>query len=152
MKINVDTYNWGHLSQNVAKAKSIRKNLETARDIIKDGMIRYIKRKINARNKKQAEDMELAFKDLADYKSKAEIHDAYGYDIISESEMRRLEELWDARENFVDESGHFSDEVTNLLDYAIRLIGEQYYEFLEETDQAQRIAEEQRRKAAFGKL
>lgn len=152
MKIDVETYDWDHLKQNVAKAKSIRNNLEKARDIIKEGMLRYIKSKIKARNKKQAEDMELVFKDLADYKSKAEIQEAYGYDFISETEMRRLQDLWDARETYVDESGKFSDEVTNMLDSAIRLLGEQYHEFLEETDQAQRIVEEQRRKAAFGKL
>lgn len=149
--INIDTYDWGKLPANIKKAKEIRKNIMTAVEIISDGLLRYKKKKLNAKSKKEAADMALAFKDLEDYKSRREIEDAYGWDMITEKERDRLCDLWDAREQYVDESGKFSDEATKLVQQAVNGLGAQYEEFLAETDEAERIAEKARRDADWRK-
>lgn len=149
MYINPETYNWGDLPKNIAKAKEIRKNIRTAVEIIGDGLLRYKKKKLNARNKKEAADMALAFKDLENYGSRHEIDDAYGWDMITEKEHDRLCDLWDAREQYVDKSGEFSDEATKLVQQALNGLGEQYEQFLAETDEAERMAEKARREAEW---
>ena len=131
---------WSKHTDRMKECKTIREDCSTARGIINDAMQRYIKKKLNARNKKQAADMELMFADLADYKSENEILDAYGYDCISKKEYNRLTALWRKREKFVDESGKFSDRVTDLVQVAMHSVGEQYYDFLAETEDAEQEA------------
>ncbi len=64
---NPEKYNWSDHADRMKACKAIREDCSTARGIINDAMQRYIKKKLNARNKKQAADMELMFADLADY-------------------------------------------------------------------------------------
>ena len=137
---DAEKYNWSKHADRMKECKAIREDCSTARGIINDAMQRYIKKKLNARNKKQAADMELMFADLADYKSENEILDAYGYDCITEKEYNRLIGLWRKREKFVDESGKFSDRVTELVQAAMNSVGEQYYDFLTETEDAEQEA------------
>lgn len=135
-------YNWSKHDDRMKSRKEILQDCSTARGIINDAMQRYIKKKLNARSKKQAADMGLMFADLADYKSENDILDAYGYDCITEREYERLLDLWRAREKFVDENGKYSDRVTELVQVAMNSVGEQYYDFLAETE----AAEQEKRK------
>lgn len=142
MMLNIEKYNWSDHAERIKECESIRKDCSTARGIINDALQRYIKRKLNARNKKQAADMELMFKDLEDYRSEQDIQDAYGFDCISEKEYNRLIDLWHKRERFVDENGKFSDRVTELVRIAMNSIGEGYIDFLNETEEADRLKRE----------
>lgn len=143
--IDIETYNWSNHADRMKECESIRKDCSTARGVINDALQRYIKRKLNARNKKQAADMELMFKDLADYRSEIDIQDAYGCDCISEKEYDRLIDLWRKREKYVDENGKFSDRVTELVNIAMNSIGEQYIDFLNETEDAERLSQERKK-------
>ena len=124
------------------EAAKIRKDILTARSIITDGINRYIKKMLRARNKKQAEDLSV-FDELKDYNGIEDIQNAYGWDIITRAQMDRLMEMWEAREKYIDESGKFTDRVTGML-YRIRnLCGDEFAETLDEFDamKARRDAE-----------
>lgn len=138
--IDIEKYRWADLKENKKKADEIRKDCSTARGIINDALTRYIKKKVGARNKKQAEDMALMFKDLEDYRGEDDIRDAYGYGCISEKEMDRLIDLWRKREQYVNDSGKYQDRVTDLVQRAMNAIGEEYIDFLTETEAAEAIA------------
>lgn len=139
MMFDTERYDWSRHAERMKECKMIRADCSVARGIINDAMQRYIQKKLNARNKKQAADMALMFADLADYKSENEILDAYGYDCITEKEYDRLIALWRKRERFVDENGKFSDRVTELVQLAMNAVGERYFVFLNETDEAERV-------------
>ena len=113
------------------EATAIRKDIRTACNAIRDAKLRYIKTKLRARSKKQAEDLSV-FDALSDYCSKRDIQDAYGYEVITEAEMDRLNHLWDMREQHAKNSGQFNDRVTELLNRAILRCGDEYEESLEE--------------------
>lgn len=115
------------------EAAQIRKDILTARGIITDGINRYIKKMLRARSKKQAEDMSV-FDELKDYNNIEDIRNAYGWDIITEAQMDRLMEMWEAREKYIDESGKFSDRVTGMLFRLRNLCGGEFSETLEEFD------------------
>ena len=149
--INPETYNWDDLPENIEKAKQIRKNISEAGAVISDAILRYQKKKINARSKKEAADMALAFKDLDVYSSRGEIDTAYGWDMITAKERERLLDLWDAREKYVAASGEFRDDITDLLQAAITGLSAPYTVFLAETDEAEALAEKSRREAAWRK-
>lgn len=134
---DAEKYDWSKHEERMKACREIREDCDTARVIIKDAMLRYVKKKLNARTKRQAADMELMFADLADYKSENEIVDAYGYDLITEKEYNRLIDLWRAREKFVDENGKYSDRVTELIQMAMKSVGDQYYDFITETEEAE---------------
>ncbi len=110
---------WSDYADIQKEAKRIRKIRSTTADIIKDALTRYTKKKINARNKKEAEDMKLRFRDLELYDSERDIQDAYGIGCITEKEYDRLLELFHLREEVIDANGKFSDGVTELLDRAL---------------------------------
>ena len=123
------------------EAAAIRKDILTARKYINDAITRYITVKIRARSKKQAEDLS-AFRELDDYNSKRDIHDAYGWEFITEAQMDRLMEMWDAREKYIDDQGKFSDRVTQMLEWARDCCGEMFREVLEQFDEMQQNREE----------
>ena len=135
---DIENYNWSKFEEDKKISAQIRKDCSTARGIINDALTRYKKKKLSARSKKQAEDMAIMFKDLELYESKQEIQDAYGYGMISEKEMDRLNELWDMREKYVDEKGVFRDRVTDMVERALNSIGEEYIDFLTEVEEAER--------------
>lgn len=115
------------------EAAQIRKDIQTAHGIITDGINRYIKKMLRARSKKQAEDLSV-FDELKDYNSIEDIRNAYGWDIITEAQMDRLMEMWEAREKYIDASGKFSDRVTKMLFRIRDLCGGEFSETLEEFD------------------
>lgn len=142
MMIDIEKYNWDQLDENKKQCEQIRKDISTARGIINDALLRYKKKKLGARNKKQAADMALMFAELNEYNSENDIRDAYGWKIITEKEMDRLMDLWQKREKYVKESGEFEDRVTNLVQIAMNGIGGEYIDFLNETDEADRLCRE----------
>ena len=115
------------------EAAAIRKDILTARECIKDALHRYLKKKLRAKSKKQAADMSV-FDDIKDYTSREQIRDDYGWEIITEAEMDRRMELWDMREQFVNEQGKYSDRVTEMLERAMRYCGDTFIDTLNEFD------------------
>ena len=69
--------------------KALRRDLETAQEGIQEAIARYRKVKLRARSKKQANSPDV-FAELDAYSSQEDIRTAYGYEMISESEMDRL--------------------------------------------------------------
>lgn len=137
--IDVEKYNWSNLEKNKKACDEIRKDCSTARGIIADALNRYVKKKLSARSKKQAADMTLMFKDLEMYVSENDIQDAYGWEFIDEEERDRLIELWRKREQYVDDNGKFRDRVTDMVERAMNSIGEEYIDFLTETEAAEQL-------------
>ena len=113
--------------------KSIRRDVATARGIIADGLLRYKKKMLHARSKKHVEDLSM-FAELDGYSSKRDIHDAYGWEFISEDKMQRLNDLWDAREQVIANNGRFSDRVTQILERAMGNCGDLFADVLSEFD------------------
>ena len=123
------------LRQELCEAEAIRRDISTARGLIQDALTRYVKKKIGARNKKQVEDQAALFAELELYDCREDIHDAFGWDGITEKEMLRLFDLWDAREIARQNSGRYSDRVTELLQRAINGLGEEFEEQLAQADE-----------------
>jgi len=119
------------------EAEAIRKDIAAAREIISEGILRYKKKKLRARSKKQAAGMSV-FEDLKKYANKTEIQNDYGWDYITQTEMYRLMDLWDAREQYINESGKFQDRVTDMLQQAMQRIGDDFQDTLEEFDSIER--------------
>ena len=119
------------------EADAIRKDIAAAREIISEGILRYKKKKLRARSKKQAAGMNV-FDVLKEYADKTEIQNAYGWDYITQTEMHRLMDLWDAREQYINEFGKFQDRVTDMLQQAIQRIGDDFQDTLEEFDSIER--------------
>ena len=132
--------------------RSIQKDIATARGIIADGQTRYIKQRLRLRSKKAAE--ENPFADLKGYNSKKDIQEAYGWEIISEAEMDRLNALWDAREASLSADGKYEDRVTRMLEKALSSIADEYIDRLMDFQElerrmeadAERIAKENRQR------
>lgn len=112
----------GELPEKAKQAEHLKKDVNTAALIIKDGLVKYKKNKLKARSKKQAEDSKAVFAELDEFASVDEIHDLYGYEGITENEYYRLCNLWELREKYTNEKMEFEDGVTKLLDGAINFI------------------------------
>ena len=123
------------------KIKSIRTDIATARGIISDGLVRYKKKMLHAKNKKQVEDLSM-FAELDGYESKQQIQDAFGWDYISDTQMVRLNDLWDAREQVIANRGRFADRVTQMLERAMDNCGDKFADALEEFDALVRLDNE----------
>ncbi len=122
------------------EAKSIQKDILTARGIIGNGILRYKKKRLRARSKKEAEDLSV-FDILDGYDYKEQIRDDYGWDLITETEMQKRMHLWDMREQYVKKSGQFSDRVTQILERAANCCGEEFLEVLEKFNAIKRRRE-----------
>jgi hypothetical protein len=120
---------------------AIRKDVATACGIIRDGLTRYKKKMLHARNKQQTEDLTM-FAELDEYDSKNDIQDAYGWDIISDKQMERLNDLWDAREKVIAGQGKFADRVTEMLERAMANCGDIFSDALDEFDELVRYDNE----------
>ena len=103
---------------------SIKKDMDTARKYVRDALARYRKDKTRSRSKAKAED---PFVDLAEYTSRQDIQEAFGWGLISENEMDRLWNLWDLRENSKNKST-LDDRVTMMLEAALNNIGSMFLE------------------------
>lgn len=132
--------------------RAIQKNISTARGVIADGIARYKKARLRVRSKKVA--TENPFADLEGYNSKKDIQEAYGWEIITEAEMDRLNALWDAREASLSSSGKYEDRVTQMLERALNAMGDEYIDQLSDFQElerrmeaeAERIAQENRQR------
>jgi len=96
----------------------IKKDQDTARKYINDAIARYRKDKTKSRSKAKAAD---PFVDLADYTSKEDIQESFGWGFISERERDRLWNLWDLREQSKSKT-ELEDRVVELLQVAARAI------------------------------
>lgn len=120
----------------------IRKDISTARSYIQDALDRYRKKKLKARSKKQA--AENPFAELEEYGSRQQIQDAYGWEFITEARMDKLLELWDLRERGgSQEDGLYRDRVTEMLERALRSVGEEYQDELFNYDMEKRAREQE---------
>lgn len=136
---------WSDYDAIITEAKLAQETYLTARSIVYNAQTRYKKKKLNARNKKQAEDMKLCFADLEGYDKEQDIQDAYGWNFITEKEMDRLLALWRLRERYVDESGKYSDSVIDLLDKAMGLLFKPYASQIEVANRMRDIIETQKK-------
>lgn len=127
----------------------LRADLRKARELITNAVIRYRKEKLKKKTLKKAEE-EDPFAELAEYTSRENIRDCYGYDMITENEMERLFYLWDLREEQKQKKCQevYQDEVTKMLDCAANAIEDKYRDRLEELEEKEYIALEEARRRA----
>jgi len=116
------------------EVNAIRKDVATACGIIRDGLTKYKKKMLHARSKQQTDDLTM-FAELDVYDDKSEIQEAYGWDMISDKQMGRLNALWDAREQVIANQGKFADRVTEMLERAMSNCGDTYSEVIDEFDE-----------------
>lgn len=114
-----------------ARIEEIKKDQDTARKYINDAIARYRKDKTRSRSKAKAED---PFIDLADYTSKDDIQESFGWGTISERERDRLWNLWDLREKSKNKAV-LEDRVVELLQVAARAVSSPHAEEVFEYDQ-----------------
>lgn len=128
------------------EVEEIRKDIDTAQRYIADALARYRKDKTRSRSKAKGSD---PFAELAEYSSRNDIQEAYGWGTISENEMDRLTHLWDLRESSSDKT-ILKDRVTDMLETAMRACSDQYIDKVLDYDakrskmrrEAERIARE----------
>lgn len=133
--------------------KALRRDLETAQEGIQEAIARYRKVKLRARSKKQANSPDV-FAELDAYSSQEDIRTAYGYEMISESEMDRLMNLWELREQSKQAEGPYRDRCVEMLELASQAVWDAYsapiLAYEEKVSQmhrdAERIAAENRRR------
>ena len=127
-----------------AEIKKIKKAVSVARNAIHDAKQRYVKQRLKLKKKSDADGD--PFAELAEYNTREDIRDCWGWGMITEAQMDHLMELWDAREESRRKSANaaYCDYVTNILDAAWYEAGQVYAERIEAHDKW----EEQRRKEA----
>lgn len=126
------------------EVKAVRKAMDDARAVIQDGLNRYVKKKTKARSMAKAEAD--PFAELEGWESMEQIQDAYGYGEITADRRDKLTDLWEAREaarNSRKSADKYHDLVTEMLETAIRRVGNEYADMLFEYDQQRREAEKQ---------
>ena len=119
------------------EAKAVRKAMDDARAVIQDGQTK-------ARSMAKAESD--PFAELEGWESMEQIQDAYGYGEITADRRDKLTDLWEAREaakNSRKGSDKYTDLVTEMLETAIRRVGNEYADMLFEYDRQRREAEKQ---------
>ena len=109
--------------------------------IVEDALARYVKEKTRARSKKAAMEKDAAinsprFDKLAMYDRFDDIREAYGWDLITESEADRLEDLWNEREALKEKTidGFYQDLVTECLTQGKQFISGLYEDDISEFD------------------
>lgn len=85
-----------------------------------------------ARLRPSSEDI---FLPLEEYSSRTDIQDAYGYEMISETEYDRLMTLWELREQSSRKDGSYTDRVVEMLEVASRDIWDAYGDPVMEYDE-----------------
>ena len=105
--------------------KALRRDLATAQEGIQEAIARYRKVKLRARSKKQANSPDV-FAELDAYSSQEDIRTAYGYEMISESEMDRLMNLWELREQSKQTEGPYRDRCVEMLELAGQAVWDAY--------------------------
>ena len=126
------------------EVKAVRKAMDDARAAMQDGLTRYVKKKTKARSMAKAEAD--PFAELEGWESMEQIQDAYGYGEITADKRDKLTDLWEAREAARSSrkgADKYHDLVTEMLETAIRRVGNEYADMLFEYDQQRREAEKQ---------
>ena len=129
------------------EAREIRRDIDTAVNLVKDALRRYKQRQIAARNRKEAANEAKLYAELDIYDSREEIQENYGWGWISESEYNRLLTLWDAREKARKNNGVYTDRVIEMLDRAINSIGNEYLDLLDEADEQEKAERKKRQRS-----
>ena len=101
--------------------EALKKDIQTAQDSIQDAVSRYRKAKLRTRSKAKANSEDI-FRPLEEYDSQVDIQNAYGYEMITETEYDRLMELWELRAQSVQKAGPYKDRVVEMLELAARAI------------------------------
>lgn len=99
------------------EVKAIRKAMDDARAVMRDGLTRYVKKKTKARSMAKAEAD--PFAELEGWESMEQIQDAYGYGEITADRRDKLTDLWEAREaarNSRKGADKYHDLVTEMLE------------------------------------
>lgn len=97
--------------------EALKKDIQTAQDSIQDAVSRYRKAKLRTRSKAKANSEDI-FRPLEEYDSQVDIQNAYGYEMITETEYDRLMELWELRAQSVQKAGPYKDRVVEMLELA----------------------------------
>ena len=129
--------------------EALKKDIQTAQDSIQDAVSRYRKAKLRTRSKAKANSEDI-FRPLEEYDSQVDIQNAYGYEMITETEYDRLMTLWELREQSSRKDGSYTDRVVEMLEVASRDIWDAYGDPVMEYDEkvsrmhreAERIAAE----------
>lgn len=124
--------------------EKLRADVARARDIVQEAIARYKKKKLRELTRKA--ETENPWVELETYKSKKEIREAYGWDIINEATMNRLFKLWNAREESKSKSD-YEDRVIEILQRSLQHCGEKEMEKIADFDE-----QEQRRRAEAEKV
>ena len=137
------------LDQSLDELEQLRAAMKKASELIGSAVIRYRKEKLKKKSLKQAEEDD-PFAELADYTSRENIRDCYGYDMITEKEMERLFYLWDLREEQKQKKSReiYQDEVTKMLDTAMNAIEDKYRDRKEELEEIEFNAMNEARRRA----
>lgn len=120
------------IQKRLSELEEIYRTVEKTADLIDKAKVQYVKRQIKARNKKQVEEQEEYFADVKDYTSIEQIRDDYGWELISEDEMYRLMDKWEAYRTAKQNNNRYRDAVTDMLDLAISQIRQKYREQTDE--------------------
>lgn len=131
-----------------AEIEAIQKDIDTAQKYIRDALARYRKDKTRSRSKAKGAD---PFAELEKYTSREDIHEAFGWGIISEEELDRLWNLWDLREESKSKTV-LENRVTEMLQIAMRAVSQPYDEKLIEYHQKRSKMWKQAEKIAMENL
>ena len=137
------------LDEQLDELEALEANLRKASELITGAVIRYRKEKLKKKSLKAAEEDD-QFAELADYPTRENIRDCYGYDMITEAEMDRLFYLWDLREEQKQKkkSTVYEDEITKMLRQAANAMEEMYRDRKEDLEQVRWEAEQVARNRA----
>ena len=119
----------------------LRADIRKAREYISKCKQRYMKDKLKKKTL-AAVNEEDPWKDLEEYPTRGSIQDAYGFDMITEEEMDRLNELWDMREEQREKNRgkpEYEDNITIMLDWAMNHLEGAFKSKMEELEETEAI-------------
>lgn len=130
------------LDKDLDELEKLKADLRKVSELITKAVVQYRKEKLKKKSLKKAQD-EGAFAELADYSSRENIRDCYGYEMITEAEMDRLFYLWDLREEQRTKrnSEVYEDSVTIMLQQALGAVEDRYADRKEELEEIRYKAE-----------
>ncbi len=147
LTVSTDELPWSDYNDIQKQATEAKKIVSTVQRMISEAAAQYKKKKLKARSKAQANDMALMFADLEPYQSIEQIREAYGWELITDTERAHLMELWELREKTVAANGKYRDAVTDVLDTAIRNAYAPYVNLLEVAERMAALIEERKKES-----
>ena len=130
--------------------EALKKDIQTAQDSIQDAVYALPESQTAYLQQGQSQLRRYIPDPLEEYDSQVDIQNAYGYEMITETEYDRLMELWELRAQSVQKAGPYKDRVVEMLELAARAIWDAYGENVAAYDEkvsrmhreARRIAQE----------